>query len=339
MVVKGSKLAWNETWKTMVRELAPQDKRGNYQRPKSGFTSDKWKRGRPRLDVSETKYVLYVGNACPWCHRVSLAVVLLGLENCVELVELTDDAERASRGGWVFDARDPVYGSRDLRELYDRLSPGGFIGRCTAPLLVHRRDKSIVSNFSPDICRFLNSLTAGTNNINLFPQKLDGELERLAEDVYSNINNAVYRAGFSTSQGAYSSAISDLYGGLDRMESILETNDFLLGDKVTAVDLYLLPTVLRFDAIYSTLFKCCGRRVVDFPSLHRWMRVLFSVEGVEGTFDLESARKSYYTQLFPLNPSLIIPTRPSMLDVLQGPKNEREFSPPNIRDVAWTRTL
>lgn len=30
-------------------------------------------------------------------------------------LQAVDDPERASRGGWVFDGRDPVFGCRDLR--------------------------------------------------------------------------------------------------------------------------------------------------------------------------------------------------------------------------------
>ena len=58
----------------------------------------------------------------PWCHRVSLTVALRGLEDRVRIVKMTDDAERASRGGWVFesDRPDPVFRARDLREVYDR---------------------------------------------------------------------------------------------------------------------------------------------------------------------------------------------------------------------------
>lgn len=61
---------------------------------------------------------MYVGNACPWCHRVLLAVAILNLSSHVSFTWLLDDAERASRGGWVFSQRtglDPVFGARDLR--------------------------------------------------------------------------------------------------------------------------------------------------------------------------------------------------------------------------------
>ena len=71
------------------------------------------------------RYHLYVGNACPWCHRVLLALALLGLDRYITFTWLLDDAERASRGGWVFDAAtgvDPVFSAKDLRYMhYSRL--------------------------------------------------------------------------------------------------------------------------------------------------------------------------------------------------------------------------
>ena len=64
------------------------------------------------------RYHLYVGNACPWCHRVLLALAILGLDRYITFTWLLDDAERASRGGWIFDpstGTDPVFGAKDLK--------------------------------------------------------------------------------------------------------------------------------------------------------------------------------------------------------------------------------
>ena len=44
-------------------------------------------------------YRLYLGNPCPWCHRVKAAVALLDLEGDVPVTTLIDDAEKASKGG------------------------------------------------------------------------------------------------------------------------------------------------------------------------------------------------------------------------------------------------
>lgn len=113
-VVTGVKSGWRAAWQTMVTELAPQTQDGSYARPKSSIRSS-LPRGA-RFDPGQL--VLYVGNACPWCHRTTLVLALRGLTGAVRVVRMKDDEEKASRGGWVFEAGapDPVFGKRDLRE-------------------------------------------------------------------------------------------------------------------------------------------------------------------------------------------------------------------------------
>ncbi len=61
------------------------------------------------------RYHLYVGNACPWCHRVLLTLAIRGLSQSVGVTRLLDIPERATRGGWVMPAAgDPVFGAKDL---------------------------------------------------------------------------------------------------------------------------------------------------------------------------------------------------------------------------------
>jgi glutathionyl-hydroquinone reductase len=61
------------------------------------------------------RYHLYVGNACPWCHRVLLVLIFRGLLPHISVTFAVDDPERASRGGWVFDAPEEAFGCKDLR--------------------------------------------------------------------------------------------------------------------------------------------------------------------------------------------------------------------------------
>lgn len=42
---------------------------------------------------------------------------------------------------------------------------------------------------------------------------------------------------------------------------------FVCGERFTEADLRLFPTIVRFDAVYATLFKCSRRRVADYPHL------------------------------------------------------------------------
>lgn len=67
------------------------------------------------VQVESGRYHLYVGNACPWCHRVLLALIARGLLPHISYTLAVDDPERASRGGWVFDTPEPVFGCKDLR--------------------------------------------------------------------------------------------------------------------------------------------------------------------------------------------------------------------------------
>ena len=45
-----------------------------------------------------------------------------------------------------------VFNARDLKGVYDRASPGvtPYVGRCTAPLLVDKKRRRIVSNDSAE---------------------------------------------------------------------------------------------------------------------------------------------------------------------------------------------
>lgn len=67
------------------------------------------------LQAETGRYHLYVGNACPWCHRVLLALIIRGLLPHISFTMAIDDPERASRGGWVFDQPEPVFNAKDLR--------------------------------------------------------------------------------------------------------------------------------------------------------------------------------------------------------------------------------
>ena len=279
---------------------------------------------RDSTKVPTSGLFLYTGNACPWCHRVSFAVKLLGLDSRVRCVQLEDDAERATRGGWIIAGRDkkrdPCFLASDLREVYERSSPGGYVGRCTAPVLVDGNAKRILSNNSTNILRCLNHLAAGASRedwgaVNLWPAQLEDEIEEMNGYLYSNLNNAVYQAGFSTTQDAHDAAASKVFDCLDRLEAVLGEREFLMGDKITASDLLLLPTLCRFDAAYAVLFKCSRRRVTDYPQLTSWMQRMFELEGSHETFDLEAAKQSYYKQLFPLNPSGIVPYGPTLSDL------------------------
>eukprot|EP00798_Chlamydomonas_sp_ICE-L_P000006 gene6-12814_t len=149
LLVTGASTGWRLAWQIMVKELAPQDKSGTYVRQSYSFTN---KIGSAEFPVESGRYHLYMGNACPWCHRVMLAMVLRGLTSHISVTRLASDPSKARRGGWIFNPQspDPLFNSQDLWQVYDTITPG-WKGRCTAPLLVDKKTCKIVSNESADI--------------------------------------------------------------------------------------------------------------------------------------------------------------------------------------------
>ncbi|CAN0553600.1 unnamed protein product, partial [Ectocarpus sp. 8 AP-2014] len=53
----------------------------------------------------------------------------------------------------------------------------------------------------------------------------------------------------------------------------------------------------------------------DYPALYAWLRDVYQLPGVAETIDIDGCRRSYFAQLFPLNPGGIVPIGPSVEDL------------------------
>ena len=312
-IVNTAKESWKFVWQRFMAELAPQDKEGNYQRPSYGFDNQL---GTQRYPIEANRYQLYLGNPCPWCHRVKLVVNILNLNNVIGVTTLIDDPVKASRGGWVFaNKAESKFNVQDLRELYDTLKPG-YTGRCTAPLLVDLKTRTIVSNESKDIVRMLPQLIGLLKDddkvdIEMVPGNLQSKIDETNDWIYNEINNGVYQCGFATTQAAFDKASQKVRTGLQKCNDILANQNFICGDTLTESDILLLPTLLRFDAVYAPLFmKSHLRLQCNYPHVYVYLLECWNqIEGVLESIDLNDACSSYYKQLFPLNPGGILPNK------------------------------
>ena len=65
-------------------------------------------------------------------------------------------------------------------------------GRCTAPLLIDKKQRKLVSNESSDIMRMLNSISLpGGSDIDLYPQHLQAEIDEVNDLVYDKVGAAL----------------------------------------------------------------------------------------------------------------------------------------------------
>ncbi|KAG7669352.1 hypothetical protein KSW81_007507 [Nannochloris sp. 'desiccata'] len=284
-----------------MRELAPQSKDGDYKRPTYSFQH---KIGDPEFPAENDLYVLYLGNPCPWCHRVALALALRGLTDNITVIRAIDDPERASRAL-----------VRNFNEIFF-LSTGRGKGDGGGGI----REKSVREESWIDLC----------------PEHLKADIDALNEKIYESINNGVYKSGFATTQDAYDTAQHALWSTLEELNTLLGSRRFLTGEYFTEADLRLFPTAVRFDAVYSVVFKCSARRWSDFPNLHAWLidcaalPLPINADGSGGgtladTVDVDDCRRSYYTQLFPLNPGGIVASGPTAVQLgLQGGQQQRQ---------------
>src|SRR5262249_8187948 len=144
-----------------------------------------------------------------------------------------------------------------------------YSGRVTVPVLWDKKQKTIVNNESAEIIRMLNGAfdSAGAKEGDYYPPALQGEIDSLNSEIYSRVNNGVYKAGFATTQAAYEEAISPLFETLDKLEARLAKQRYLCGGRITEADWRLFTTLLRFDSVYHGHFKCNIRRIVDYPAL------------------------------------------------------------------------
>jgi len=254
------------------------------------------------------RYHLFLAWNCPWAHRALLARLFKGLGGAVGV---SFAAPRRSEDGWIFKPSgayaDPVFKASALHQIYARVRPR-FTGRVTVPLLWDLQQDRAVSNESADIVRMFDAV--GDGEMDLFPTELVAEIDRWNALIYKNVNNGVYRAGFARSQKAYDDAVTAVFDTLDAIERQLEQTRYLTGQRFTAADLRLFPTLVRFDVAYHYAFKCNIRRLQDYPNLWPYAREIYQMPGVAETVRFDIYKQGYFSPSPLRNPLGIVPMGP-----------------------------
>ena len=289
-------------WKDIPRNTSSPG--GAFVRPESAFRETV-------VSPEAGRFHLYVAKSCPWAHRTIMVRAMKGLEKAIPaFYALPGRFEQ----GWEFDPNENAGGIRYLHELYARAKPD-YTGRVTVPALWDSQTNRIVNNESSEILRILNrdfEPLARRELPDLYPKGLRREIDAVNERVYVGVNNGVYRAGFATAQEKYEEAVAKVFATLDWLEKRLAKRRWLCGARFTEADVRLFTTLVRFDAVYYSHFKCNRRRLIDYPRLWRYARRVYALPGVARTVDLAQIKAHYYGAMRHINPTGIVPVGPDI---------------------------
>jgi glutathionyl-hydroquinone reductase len=294
---------------------------GRFVRPTTRFRNWVTQDGSPGptgeggFAAARGRYHLYVALPCPWAHRTVIMRMLKGLEDVVSMSVLEP---LYGPHGWRFGtspgtAPDSVNGASELAEIYLRADPR-YTGRVSVPALWDKERRTIVNNESAEIIRMFNGAFGRFTNVrtDYYPPALREEIDRVNALVYENVNNGVYRAGFATAQEAYDDAFRAVFRALDELERRLARQRYLAGKDITEADWRLFTTLVRFDAVYYSHFKCNLRRIIDYPNLSNYLRDLYQQAGVAATVNMDHIKRHYCGSQRHVNPTGIVPLGPQL---------------------------
>lgn len=290
--------------------------RGEFVRGVSGF---RHAIGDPDFPPEPGRYHLFVALNCPWCHRVTLARAVLGLQDAITMdiafPNRTGEADPEGPNLWEF-SPDRIatltgaalpectgetgtgLGLRLAKEVYRREGSE----EQSVPILYDKIAGRIINNESAEIMRMLDAHAGALGSTSpdrprLYPDDpgVRDAIATLNERIYVTINNGAYKAGFSSDQAIYQAAFHAYFDTLAVLENLLsDERPFLIGEAFTEVDLRLFPTLYRHDPVYFVRMKLNGARILDYPHLWRWLCRVYGVEGVAGAGSLVHCRQGYF---------------------------------------------
>ncbi|MFZ3353268.1 MAG: glutathione S-transferase family protein [Xanthobacteraceae bacterium] len=303
------------------QEDVSRTKDGHFVRPATRFRNFVTADGGPGpsgeggFKAERGRYHLYISLACPWAHRTLIFRALKKLDDVIS-VSITEPLY--GKTGWEFGTTpgttpDTANGKTTMAEVYLLADPR-YTGRVSVPVLWDKTRRIIVNNESAEIIRMLNAAFDAFTDVktDYYPRPLRAEIDRINDLVYPNVNNGVYRAGFATGQAAYEEAARGVFAVLDQLEQVLSGQRYLVRDQITEADWRLFTTLIRFDSVYYSHFKCNLRRITDYPNMWNYLRELYQVPEIAGTVSIDQIKTHYYGSQRQVNPTGIVPIGPSL---------------------------
>jgi putative glutathione S-transferase len=280
---------------------------GTYRREASALTTVIGSDVLHALPHDLNRFVLIASASCPWSHGAVIALVLSELSDFVPIQWA--GGQRIEGYGLLVDGPITRLGKiQHAHQLYS-LTDSTYTGRATVPMLWDSKHQVVLSNSSADIISAFDQAGCGPD---LRPANLENDIDKLISEIFDGLSNAVYRAGKAERQDEYDDAVNTVFNTMDHLEDRLVDQHFLFGTNLTTADIRLFATLVRFDTVYATHFRCTRKRLVDYPALWRFTRRIYQMQGIKKTVDFEEIRFGYYVNDGSHNPFGIIGHQPQI---------------------------
>ncbi len=110
-----------------------------------------------------------------------------------------------------------------------------------------------------------------------YPPDLRSEIDAVNDLVYANVNNGVYRAALPPCRRPTRKRSAACSRRSTTSIAACRGSATSLARALTEADWRLFPTLIRFDAVYYSHFKCNLRRIGDYDNLSNYLRDLYQV--------------------------------------------------------------
>jgi len=190
-----------------------------------------------------------------------------------------------------------------LWELYV-LDGNSFTGRASVPLLIDITDGKPVCNQSVDLMRMFNKF-GDPNTPNLFPD-VPG-FEAMLTRIVKELNEGAYRAAAAPNQQDYDNSVNAYFSALDEFEERLSNTRFLWSnDDITACDIRLFVTLIRWEFVYHNLFDLNKKTLTQYPNLFNFSKEMYQHPKIRPTIDISVMRQTYYHEFIHVQPNRIL---------------------------------
>ena len=247
--------------------------------------------------IEADRYRLIVGDFCPFVQRAYLALTLSKLEDAISLGKVNPEKSSDTFDfGIDEDGVDPVLKVATMKELYQKTDPD-YEGRYTIPVLVDLTDDKIVNKESAELVELLGKdfkSLHGEGAYDLFPEGKEEAIAQVIEDVNRKLLGNIY--GMDNGSDKRFESMKKRYTSyLEELDERLSTQRYMLGDKITAADIFIYTPLIRLEPAHSDIYARGEINLQDYPVLWAYIRDLYQTPEFNKTTDFEAIQLGYYS--------------------------------------------